>query len=302
MHSLLKLVFVAVLFAATTMVMAQGVEPEALSDEEALKVTMLEALMAAPGERALPIVGRVLAGDESDEVKSRALFVLSQIDLPEAQTILLRTAREGSGELRLEAIRMIGISGAEDALAGLGDLYHSGDLEVKERVLEAYLIAGDTEAVYDLAANAQNEEEFKIAVQTLGAMGATDELRRLREEGGHSETLIQAYSIAGDYESLMEMAKDSSQPQMQVSAIQSLGVIGGAEIDQLLMQIYREATEKYVKDAALHGMMISGYEDGVVELFRESEDPRDKRMMLQMLMAMDSDAALEVIDAALGDQ
>jgi HEAT repeat protein len=228
--------------------------------------------------------------------------VLSQISLPEAQSVLLDTARSGSPELRLEAIRMIGISGDPAGLTGLGEIYRSGDLEVKENVLQAYLIADDRNAVYDLAVNAQSDEEFEIAVQTLGAMGATEELRMLRSESGNSETLIHAYSIAGDYESLREMAMDDSNPEMQVQAIQSLGIVGGDEIDSTLLDIYRSADQEHVKEAALHGLMISGYEEGVVELFQESQDSGEKRRLLQMLVAMDSDAALDLIDAALGDQ
>lgn len=289
------------LFAAAAS-FAQPVEPDELSADDELKIAALEVLMSAPEERALPIVRRVLEGDNSDEVKSRALFVLSQIGLPEAQVILLDTARSSSGELQLQSIRMLGISGEPGALAGLGEIYRSGDLELKEAVLQAYLIAGDSNAVYELAVNADNDEEFKIAVQTLGAMGATEELRKLRGQGGDSETLVRAYSIAGDYESLREMAMDPSNPQLQVKAIQSLGVVGGDEIDQTLMQIYRDGEQKYVRDAALHGMMISGYDQGLVELFRASDDAGEKRMLLQMLAAMDSDAALDIIDETLGDQ
>jgi HEAT repeat protein len=300
MQFFINLTLIWFVFVATAM--AQPVEPGNLSDDEELKIAMLEALMAAPQERALPIVTKVLAGNNSDEIKSRALFVLSQISLPEAQSVLLDTARSGSPELRLEAIRMIGISGDPAGLTGLGEIYRSGDLEVKENVLQAYLIADDRTAVYDLAVNAQSDEEFEIAVQTLGAMGATEELRMLRSESGNSETLIHAYSIAGDYESLREMAMDDSNPEMQVQAIQSLGVVGGDEIDSTLLDIYRSADQKHVKEAALHGLMISGYEEGVVELFQESQDSVEKRRLLQMLVAMDSDAALDLIDAALGDQ
>ena len=57
-------------------------------DTEALKLTALEALVTAPPERAMPIVERVLAGDGSDELKARALFVLSQMDTPEARARL----------------------------------------------------------------------------------------------------------------------------------------------------------------------------------------------------------------------
>src|SRR5262245_29233796 len=98
----------------------------AQDDKEELKMEALRALMSAPPERALPIVTKVLKGNGSDELKKQALFVLGQIDLPEARTVLVDTARTGDAELRHEAIRSIGIGGDEAALAELGAIYSGG--------------------------------------------------------------------------------------------------------------------------------------------------------------------------------
>ena len=62
-------------------------------------------------ERALPIIKKVLAGSQTKLVKQRAMFVLSQIDSPEANEILVQTARSSDVALRGEAIRSIGIGG-----------------------------------------------------------------------------------------------------------------------------------------------------------------------------------------------
>ena len=72
--------------------------------------------------------------------------------------MLLEFARDESSELSLHAIRMIGIGGDEQALAGLTDIYRAGNTETKESVLRAYLIAGDTAAVFEIAANATEGE------------------------------------------------------------------------------------------------------------------------------------------------
>jgi HEAT repeat protein len=278
---------------------AQSDDVSSVDDSEQLKIAALEALISAPPDRALPLVAKVLAGDNSDELKSRALFVLSQIDLPEAQNVLLDTATNGSGELKLQAIRMIGISGNAEALAGLTGIYATGDNDVKESVLHAYMIADDSDSVYRIAANATSDEEFEAAVGILGAMGANDELRKLRDKGGNSESLIHAYAIAGDAESLQVLAMDNSNPEQQIQAIQGLGIVGGAEVNATLLEIYRGTDSNDVKEAALHGMMVSGYDEGVLELFRASQDAEEKRDLLQLLVMMDSDAALAIIDETL---
>jgi HEAT repeat protein len=268
-------------------------------DADRLKMSALEALIAAPPERALPIVTKVLSGDSSAALKERALFVLSQIDLPEAQNLLIETARTGDEDIRLEAIRMIGIGGNSNALATLADIYAAGDGNTKDAVLEAYLIADDKEAVYQIAVNSQQPREFENAVEMLGAMSATEELRALRDRPGTAEVLIQAYAVAGDVETLTALATDGSDPERQAQAIHGLGIAGGSEAGDVLAGVYRSTDLRKVKEAALEGLMIAGHDQAVLELFRASEDAAEKRELLQTLVMMDSDAVWDVIDTTL---
>ncbi|MCZ6640162.1 MAG: HEAT repeat domain-containing protein, partial [Gammaproteobacteria bacterium] len=205
----------------------------------------------------------------------------------------------GSPELRLHAIRMIGVGGDTDTLAGLAEIYKNGDRDVRDSVLRAYLIADDSGAVYAVAVNATSEEEFEAAVRVLGAMGATNELRQLGDRGMTSESLIHAYAIAEDLEALNKLALDASNPETQIQAIQGLGIIGEDEANAALMEIYRGADRDEVKRAALHGMLVAGHAEGVLELFRASQDATEKRELLQLLVIMDSDAALDIISATL---
>lgn len=285
--------FVALALAAGSAAMAQN------RDADELKIAALEALISAPPERALPLVTKVLRGNNSDEVKESALFILSQIDTAEAQNLLLETARQSKGDLQTSAIEMIGIGGNPDTLASLRDIYKSGNRDVRQAVLDAYLIAGDRKAVFEIAVNAESEDDFEDAVEMLGAMGASEELRQLKSRIGVSESLIDAYAISGDFESLRELATDGSDADAQVQAIEALGIVGGSEADTTLLQIYRDASSDEVREAALDGMLISGYDEGVLELYRASDSPAEKRELLQYLTMMDSDAIWEIIDAAL---
>ena len=296
MHTFTKLVIAALLVFVGGVSIAQS---DTTDDVEELKIAALEALMSAPAERALPLLTKVLAGNNSDEVKERALFVLSQIDLPEAQALLLETVQQGSGELRLEAIRMIGIGGQPEALSGLAEMYKTGDGDVREAVLEAYLIADDSNAVYELAANAESEDEFEDAVEILAAMDARDELRRLRESAGMSESLIEAYAISGDFETLRELSMDGSNLEQQAQAIEALGIVGGVEVNTALVEIYQGSDSPDIREAALDGLLISGHDEGVLQLYQSSQDPVEKRELLQYLVMMDSDAIWDVIDSAL---
>ncbi len=300
MNTMARLVLVTAGFLLSTISIAQSDAPDA---DEQLKIAALEALITAPAERALPLVNKVLAGNHSADVKERALFILSQIDAPEAQSTLLRFAREQSGELQVGAIRMIGIGGNEEALASLGELYQTGGRDTRDAVLEAYMIAGDKQAVFEIAANADNKEDFAEAVDMLGAMGARDELRELRSRTGMSDALIDAYAISGDFETLRELALDGSDVELQTQAIAAMGIVGGEQVDTTLMEIYRNAASDDVRDAALEGLLISGHDAGVLELYRSSEDSAEKKELLEYLVMMGSDDVWNIIDSALaGDQ
>lgn len=294
----LKTVFLAASLSFGGIVLGQDAVSEADEIEE-LKIAALEALISAPADRALPAVTRVLQGDNSDDVKESALFILSQIETPEAQALLLDTARQSDGELQEEAIQMIGVGGDPQALAGLRDIYASGDSEVREAVIEAYLIAGDSQSIYELAVAADNEEDLENAVEMLGAMGAIDDLRRLLDQIGPSEGLIEAYAIAGDTESLRAIAADGSNPEIQADAIEALGIVGDAEADQVLLQIYRDSPSDEVRDAALEGMLISGNDEAVLQLYRESQSTAEKRELLELLSIMGSEEVWDLIDEAL---
>lgn len=269
------------------------------TEQEQLAIAALEGLLSAPPERSLPLVRRVLAGSQTELVKMRALFVLSQIDSDEAQKLLLQQARADDGDLRLEAIRMIGIGGNDKALAALADLYRGGDGSVRQEVLNAYLIAGRKQDVLQLARSAKDEDEARAAIQALGAMGALAELRQLGDLGQHSGALVQAYAIAGDLDSLLKLAQNASDEDARIEATRSMGIVSDKAAGAALRQIYQSDSSPKVRQAALDGLMMRGDEVALLEIYRASSNTEEKTRILRQLTMIGGDAALEAIDAAL---
>jgi HEAT repeat protein len=284
------------LVASGTLLAAQQRKP---TEQEELALAAMEGLMAQSSERALPIIKKVLAGSQTTLVKQRALFVLSQIDEPEAQDILIQTTRSTDAALRKEAIRSIGIGGHDKSLAALKDIYNAGDPEVKEEVLHAWLIADRKEEVYQAALAAKTEEEAAEAIHILGAMGAVEELRKLGERPNASRKLVDAYAISGDLASLRKIADSHADPSVRAEAVQQIGVIGDDPARSALREIYTRSTNAEIKEAALHGLLIADDEKGVLALYRAATTAEEKRALLRTLTMMDGDAALEAIDAAL---
>jgi len=270
------------------------------TDQEELALAAMEGLMAQPPERAMPIIKKVLSGPQSTLIKKRALFVLSQIDTPEANEILLQTSRSTADEaLRREAIRSIGIGGNDKTLAGLLEVYKAGNDDVKKEVLEAWMIAGRKEEVYQAALHARSQEEASEAIHMLSVMGAVDELRKLGDRPNASGQLVEAYAISGDLQSLRKIAAGSGDLEVRTEAVQKIGIISNDAARAALHDIYTRSTEREIKDAALQGLLIADDEKGVLALYRAATTPEEKRTLLRTLTMMDGDAALEAIDAAL---
>lgn len=273
-------------------------------DNEALAITALEALMGAEPERALPLVERVLQSDHSDRVKRRALFVASQIDLPGAQQLLMDFARTQSS-LQGEAIRMIGIGGNADNLNGLSELYGDASAEVRERILQAYLIADRPDAVAAIAGQADSDEEFDRAVRVLAAMGASEQLRQIGRQRPGARGLIHAYAVAGDLESLRAVAQGETgdiTSEVRRDAIHGVAIVGTDAARETLMQIYRENDDPQIRQATAQALMVADHDAGLLQLYRDADDPDEKRDLLRVLVMMDSDAALDAIDSALNGE
>jgi HEAT repeat protein len=98
---------------------------------------------------------------------------------------------------------------------------------------------------------------------------------------------------------LQELAMDGSNPELQAQAIEALGIVGGDEVNATLVGIYQKSDSAEVREAALDGLLIAGYDEGVLRLYQASQDPVEKRELLEYLVMMDSDAVWDVIDSAL---
>jgi HEAT repeat protein len=276
-----------------------GKPERAPSAEEELALAALEGLMARPAERALPIIKKVLAGSQTTLVKQRALFVLSQIGTPEAQSLLAQASRSSDPALRGEAIRSIGIGGDPKALDALQEVYKAGDADVKREVLQAWMIAGRKEAVYQAALNAKSDDEASEAIRMLAVMGATDELRKLGDRPNATRGLVDAYAMSGDLASLRKIADGTGDRSMRLDAVRKIGMIQGDGARAALRDIYTRSTDEEIRESALQGMLMSGDEQGVLTLYRGAKTTDEKRVLLRYLSMMDGDAALQAIDAAL---
>jgi HEAT repeat protein len=269
-------------------------------ERDELATVALQGLVNAPPERALPLVKKVLDGKRSERVKSHALFLLGQMNRPEATALLREVATTKTGRLQLEAIRAIGISGNSESLEALAALAKK-DPSLTHKVLQAFLIAGRKDLVAKVGSEATSDEAFEAAANTLATMGALAELRQLNLKGRATRHVLRAYALAGDLDTLAKMLDDPD-PKVQLEALNAMVVLSSPRKLTVVRDFYARASTPELKRAAMQVLFVAGDADGLANLYRASKSSADKRELLRLLALTRSDRALEFIDSALEEK
>lgn len=280
--------------------------PSSADDDEELKLYALDGLMQRDPAQAVPVLEKLLAGNSSPRIKERALFVLSQSESPRAREILVRTAKTGQPiALRCEAVKTLGIAGDPEDIAALASIARDSAAppEVRDAVIEAYLIAGGTD---ELAGIAKSDPDPRIRLKAIEALGASDALPALRQLWGTEKDpavrakLLEAFGIAGDVDTLAKAARESTDPKLRRKAIEGLGISGEPEAGKALRQMYGEFSAPEDKREVVEALMIQGDAKSLLEMFRAEKDPAMKKVILQQLSVMDDPEATRAILDVLG--
>lgn len=273
-------------------------------ERESDALAALDALLAGGNARAVPLLQRVITGDHSNRVRSRAIFVLSQID-PVAAEGALDTLLSGTAPARLkaEAIRMIAAAGRPASLDRLLPVYRgSDDAAVKRAVLDALLIGDRSDLLLQVIEAEGDPRRRRSAIEKLGAMDEREALKRLyatRPDVDDRRAVLRALGIAGDRDALLDIARTEKDAKVQAEAIRSVGVTGGKEAAGDLLDLYPRVVDAGAREAVVDALMIAGATEALVTLYRTEKDPAQRRRLLNRISISDSDAALDLIDDAL---
>lgn len=278
--------------------------PESEEDEE-LKLLALNSLIDADPAAALPLLRRLLTGRSSPQMRERALFVLSQQRAPEARAMLREIAGGGANpDLQRDAIRFLALhAGRKDAGAELSAIYaRSRDPEVKQAVLEGFMLAGQRAPLLELARREPDPELRASAVRQLGLMGAHAELQALyRSETAVPvrEEILQAFGIGGAVDPLAEAARSDPDPALRAAAIRALG-IAGRRAGGLLEALYASERDAEVRTEVLRALMIQQNDTALIAIARAEKDAALKQEAVRALSLLRTPAAraylLELIE------
>lgn len=120
---------------------SDGGNDERCGGEDDEKAAALEALLTMDGERALPLLEKIMARRDRSStcLRRRAVFLISQHRGDDAEAMLLQAARsDPDSEVRENAIFWLGQSGGETAVTALDSILRgSDDREIRDKAIFA---------------------------------------------------------------------------------------------------------------------------------------------------------------------
>lgn len=282
----------------------QPVNPQEQVDEET-KLLALNSLMDSDPKRALPILQKFLASNNSPRLKEQALFVLAQSDSEEARQSLMQVARGQSNPgLQRKAIEYLGTQESPQNTAALAEIYRtSNSPEVRRSVLDAYVMCDCRKELLAAAQEERDPDLRREAIQRLGAVGGQAELRQMyksTQSVEDKEAIIQGMIADDDIQGLSEVAKTATEARVKSAAIQALGAVGGQQARAILLQMYGNEKDVDIKRSVIEGLFIQDDAHDLIELARKESDPQLRKHLVEQLSVMDDreakDYMLEILN------
>lgn len=278
------------------------VQPAAGEDEE-IKLYALSGLMNHNPQKALPLVQQYLRGKHSLENKEKALFLLTQSELPEARQALMQIVRGSAHpELRAHAIRYLG-DVAEDDRSLLGELdsiYGSSqDRKVRAAVIEAYGIAEHRAGLVSVFRTEKDRGLRQQAIDMLSGVEAVAELKSLLQ--GETDTemrraLLRALGNAGDLDSLIAAARGDKDPDARIEAIYTLGNEESPRATEVLKSLYTGSADRKTRTAVIDALSNQENAKALIEIFRAEKDREMRREIIRRLAEMETPEAEAFVD------
>jgi hypothetical protein len=225
----------------------QPVSPNGQSNDD-LKMLAMNALLNTDPEQAVPLMEKVLRGNNTPKLKDRALFVLSQSKSAKAQQLLGEAAKGTfNPDLQIRALRYIATSGGSENRATLYSVYTAtNDAAVKRAIIGYFVMSkftGPNDPLVTIAKTEKNPELRRDAIQKLGVMHAADTSELLVSLYG-SETdadakheLMNALFIQNNAKALVELARKETNPALKQQLVQKLSVMHTKESTDYMMEL-----------------------------------------------------------------
>ena len=247
--------------------------PEKLGDDE-LKMLALNSLIMSDPDRAVPILEKMLVEGKSVEGKQQAIFLLAQSDSPKAKELLAKLAAQSNNspdmqrlllqlymmegntqkllqlarnstdpKMRGEALQMLGMAGGTNELF---QLYGTEkDPTVRREIVRGLMMSGGGDKLLELSRTEKDPEVRRELIQAIGMSGGDKNGQALvsmyatETDLENKRAVIGALMMAGNSKALIELARKEKDPNLKRDLISHLGMMGGKDVSDYLVEVLK---------------------------------------------------------------
>ncbi len=276
----------------------QSVSPGDEPNDE-LKILALQGLLQSAPERALPALEQLAQSKDNRRLREKALFLLAQAgSQPEARKIIEALARdEAEPDTQRGAIRALGVVGDRESRGVLEKIYSSTSKNaVKKEILKSFMISGERSFLLHAAEGESDPELIEAAIQELGALGATAQLKELYAKKTDPKirgSILNGLFIAGDRASLKDLAFHETDTALRQEAIEKLGLVGDVTD---LKALYAQEKDAAVKRAILKALFLAGARTEIHELALQEAAPELRLQAIHFLGLLGASTAQDLVE------
>jgi HEAT repeat protein len=185
-----------------------------------------------------------------------------------------------------------------------GDAPLSEDEELKLYALNGLLGSDPERALPILQKFLQGNHKPLLKEQALFVLSQSDspEARKILIDvargSAHPELQLKAVEylgIAGDVEILAELARQEKNAPVRAQAIHGLGLVESEKSSAALRSIYSSSSDASIRKAVLEAFFIQENARALIELFRAEKDREVRREIVRYLSQMDSEEAEQFV-------
>lgn len=264
----------------------------------------LAALALPAGARALELSFASWSAADEAAAKKDDLYRAAKRDLDAKRwgqaiekfgQVAQRGGSEADAALYWKAYAQNKAGRSQQALSTLKQL--SGSHPKSQWIDDARALEVEIRGTAGNGAASENEELKLYALSGLIASDPDRALPMLRKflQGNHSRHLKeQALFVVSQGDSpearkiLLDVARGSAHPELQLKAIEYLGIAGGGEA---LNELYRSSNRPEVRRAVLNSYLIANQKDGLLAAAQDGKDPF-RGEAINLLGAMSADKEL----------
>jgi len=204
-----------------------------------LQMKALRNLGIFGGKESRQVLADIYAS--SSDVAVKRAILQSFMVAGERERLFTAAKSEKVPELRMEAIRQLGVMSAQTEL---WELYQAeSSIEVKEKILHSMFVGGNAERLIEVARNEKDPRLRRAAIHSLGIMGSrvsADALVSIYENDKDAEIrkqVIQGLFVQGNAKALVALARKETDPGLKKEIVSKLSVMGSKDALEYLMEI-----------------------------------------------------------------